>query len=531
MSFWDGFIGGLNTRRTEERDYQRRNDERQQELESKIALRLLDDDDPELQEQGFSMLAQTVKPSKNKKGFSGFLGNQEDRGGMRSMLDFARRLSKPGQLQELPPEEGSAALPATSPTTPQGQQGPSMLQQAVQGGAATFGSPTPQSPIPGADAARTPPFVPPGTFPATASEVPGQASFGGIQFGEPGMGNQNAQVPAINVAKIAARVSADKGVPQPGERARLFFPSKARLEGQATRARERGQYEVIAEQLQNLGASPQETKRAIMAKAGAAGGQPNVSNAGYVKLADGRTAQTFTYEEAGMAPRLVMAGPDGGFVPVPPDAIATRMGGIGAGGSQTSRMSVKQAFEYGIIDEEDVAALGGPNQYVSVKSQGDTYSILPATRPSEPFGVQRGSGFAPSMDRSGNPVDTTDLQPVANTRVAAAKALMQSLRSLPSIRRMDPSLMAEDFQLLKQDYPVLRAYTNAQIQALAQADDYLPDAQVERILQQSNPQAKPQSMAPPPGSDPNILAPDWADRVRDQILKQQGRTMTPPPRQ
>jgi hypothetical protein len=81
---------------------------------------------------------------------------------------------------------------------------------------------------------------------------------------------------------------------------------------------------------------------------------------------------------------------------------------------------------------------------------------------------------------------------------------------------------------MQQRYPILAGLSEAQIRAIAQADDYLPDAQVEGMIRQN---AKPQSMAPPPGStDPNVLPPDWADRLAQEILKQQGRTMTAPPR-
>jgi hypothetical protein len=523
MSFWDGFIGSINTRRGDELTRNRKIEDDNRALEEKIALKMLDDDDPEIQEHGLSILQQSMTPSKTKKGYGGFMrGELEGRpnGGIRSLLDLARSITgkdRPGQLQELPPEEGAAALPPSSPT--QGGS-PSMLQKAVQGGV-QFGAPAPAGAAAGG--ATAPDFG--GAGAATASEVPGQASFGGIDFANPGMGNPSAQTPAVNIAKIAGRVSQDKGQPQPGERARLFFPSAARLAGQATRARAKGEYEVIAEQLQALGATPNETKRAIMSKAGASGGQANVTQAGYAKLADGRTVQTFTYEEAGMAPRLVMAGPDGGFMPVPPDAQATRMGAT-AGGSQTSRMSVKQAFEYGIIDEEDVAALGGMNQFVSVKQVGDAISVLPATRPSEPFGFQRGSGpFSPGVDRAGNPVDLP--QPTLNPKVAAAKALTAAYRSIPSNMRMTQGQRTRAMQGLMQQYPALAGLTPAQIESLAQADDYLPSGQSEGLIQSG---AKPQSMAAPPGSDPNILPPDWADRLAAEILKQQGRTMTAPPR-
>lgn len=513
MSFWDGFIGGINARRGDELTRQRAVEDQNRELESKIAQKMLEDDDPDIQEHGLRILQGSMTPAKQKKGFSGFMGNLEERGGLRSLLDLARTVNgqgQPGQLQQLPPEEGAAALPATSPTQPQQGQ-PSMLQKAVQGGV-QFGAPTGSS----VGGAAPPDFDQAGA--AAAPEVPGQSSFGGIDFANPGMQTPAAQTPAINVAKIAGRVSRDGGVPQPGERAKLFYPSAARLKGQAIKT----EFQIMAEQLQALGATPNETKRAMMSKMGASGGQANVTQAGYAKLGDGRTVQTFTYEEAGMAPRLVMAGPDGGFIPIPPDAQATRMSAL-PGGSQTSRMTGRQALEFGLVTEEDGL---DPNQYYSVRQQGDVVSILPATRPSEPFGFQRQGTFAPGVDRNGNPVDLP--QPTLNPKVAAAKALMTSFAKIPPLMRTTPQMRQRAMQGLIQQSPLLQGLTEAQIGALAQADDYLPSQQVEGLIQSTG---KPQSMAAPPGSaDPNILPPDWADRLAAEILKQQGRTMQQPPR-
>lgn len=519
MSFWDGFIGSINTRRAEELERQRRNEDASRELEGKVAMRLLEDDDPAIQEHGLRILQGSMTPSKKKGGFPGFMGNLEERGGLRSLLDLARSVTgqdRPGQLQEPPADAGSAELPATSPTQPQKPQ-PSMLQKAVQGGV-TFGAPSPGRPIGGA----TPPdFDEAGA--ASAPEVPGQASFGGINFGEPGMGNASAQVPAINVSKIAARVSADRGQPQPGERARLFFPSAARLKGQLLKT----EFQTMAEQLQALGATPAETRRALMAKMGASGGQPNVTAAGYAKLADGRAVQTFTYEEAGVPPQIVIAGPNGGFVPLPPDAQATRMG-AGAMGSQTSRMTGQQAIDFGIATEEDGL---DPSGYYSVKQVGDTIQILPATKPVDPFAIQRGPGaFTPGMDRLGNPVPVP--QPIANPRVAAAKALVQAYRSIPSQMRMTQGQRQRAMSGLLQQYPSLSGLTPAQIEAIAQADDYLPDAQLDQMIKSLG--GRPQSQLQGPGAapaDPNALPPDWASRIVEQLQKEQrGAALPAPPR-
>lgn len=523
MSFWDGFIGGLNERRGAELIRQRRDEDASRELESKVALTLLQDDDPEIQSHGLQILQGSLTPSKKKKGFAGFLGNLEDRPGVSSLLELARSVTgqgQPGKLQEPPAQPDSAALPEGSPASQTTPASSSMLGNAVKSGV-QFGGAAPASPIGGV----TPPDFA-GAGAAQASEVPGAASFGGINFANPGMQNPNDQVPAVNVNKIATRISGDKGQPQPGERARLFFPSAARLKGQMLRT----EYQVMAEQLQALGATPNETKRALMAKMGAAGGQPNVTQAGYAKLADGRNVQTFTLEEAGVAPQIVIAGPNGGFVPLPPDAQSTRMPGAGSTGSQTSRMTGQQAIDFGIATPEDGL---DPNGYYSVKQVGDTISILPATRPVDPFAVQRGPGaFTPGMDRSGKPVDVP--QPTANPRVAAAKALVAAYRAIPSQMRMTQGQRQRAMTGLLQQYPSLSGLTPAQIESIAQADDYLPDAQVDSMIRSlggARPQSSVAPNASPGGADPNALPPDWASKLVDQLLKEQrGTAMPAPPR-
>lgn len=518
MAFWDGFLGGINERRTGELERQRKDEDATRDLESKIALRLLDDEDPDLQEQGLRILSASMQGGKKKKGLQGFLGNLEPRENLRGLLELARGArGAPGQLATTPPPEAAAALPAQSPVETAKPQ-PSMLQRAVSGGA-QFGAPTPAAPVGG----TAPPSFEGGA--ASAPEVPGQASFGGINFAD-AQGTPAAAVPQVNVAAIADRVSRDGGKPQPGDRARLFYPSAARLGAQKTKS----EFLAQAEVLQALGASPAETRRALMARMGAAGGQPNVTQAGYAKLADGTTVQTFTLEQIGGPPQLVYA-QGGQFVPLPPGAQSTRMAGA-AGGSQTSRMTGKQAEEFGLVEPGEL----DPNQYYSVRQRGDEVTILPSTAPSAPWDFQRGGGpFTPGVDRAGNPVDLPT--PTLNPKVAAAKALLAAYQGIPSQMRMTQGQRQRAIGDLIRQYPVLQGLSPAQIQTLGEADDYLPASQSDALTRSvggpggpGGPSAGGSAIVPPPGDPTTTLPADWADRLAAEILKQQGRTMAPPPR-
>lgn len=543
MSFFAGLVRGFNRHREAEdqRNYDAQIAKRDQE--SKIALHLLESDDPDVQLQGMSILQAAMEGPKRKKGIRGSLGEYEDTQGLRPILDLMNRAKARFSSQPATAPQ-SAALPPASPVEPKAQGAgavqPSMIDSALYGGGEAYGDQDPnEAAAMGEEGAGAP------------------TEFAGVPLNLPQMfagdvATKDGTARGINLGQIAGQVSRDRAVAQPGERARLFWPNRASIAASSRTA------ELMADArvLQSMGATPLEIREALMARMGNPTGAQSATNAGTVKLADGNVVNTFVLRD----PRTgttqhVYQGP-GGWVPVPPGSQPHRL--PSATGMSVSSTGVRgqQLIDEGIVEAGDV----DPNGYYNIKQQGDQIQILPGRPPQPTFpyasmGVDV-SGQRVVQDRTGGFSTVPGTGIVQNPRVIAAKQLIDQARRAATIQGMFiPSRFQQQLQALAPSFPGLAGLTPNQIQTLSGLDVNTPEEQINQMLGNqptpnftpppapATPLSAPGTLTPPPGGNASpggpaaasALPAGWAKDIVNEIINESqrgkaGTVMGRPPR-
>lgn len=523
MSFWLGAMKGLSDWRQQEADRNLQQETLKRQGEEKVALTLLESDDPEVQMAGLSILQAAMQPPTRKKGVRGSLGEYETTEGLAPLLALANRFKGMTEAPTTPTpaaSPGGAALPPTSPVQPEAQQGPQPWR--FQGQPSTVTPPTfGDVPL----AAAGPSLNAPQQFAADAS-----------------MAHPSG---AINMGQIAGRVSRDRGVARPGERGRLFWPTAASRAAAAERARMETKFAV----LQALGATPQDLLAAAMAGEGLAQGAARTSGEEWV-IVPGQADPVLAFHYSDPRTRqayMAYTGPDGQPTPLPPGTTRApslaRAGGAAGGASLTTYMTQEQMLAAGIVSPED----HWPPGLYKVQQKGDQYFVLPYQPPTPPT-IATGGGINPATGarqilnpRTGVLEDAPGTAPKVNPRVVAARALIALIGEQERLSGIGTDIaalrQATQGQMRPGQWEALQGLNFEQIKQLAlpQIPIDAPDEMLEPILQMvpaPPPGAAGAAPAAPPAG-PSSRVPtgdDWGERLADRIIReQQGRMRQSPP--